>query len=433
VTWSMTDTWIVLAGALAGMSCALLGAFLVLRRMSMMGDAISHAVLPGLAIAFAITQSRHALPMAIGAVAAGLLTALLTQIFRDSGRMEEGASMGVVFTLMFALGLVLLQRVAHDVDLDMECVLFGVVELVALAPGVDALGGAPLPIMRLLILFVANMIGVAILYKEWKISSFDSALAEALGYSPKRLHYLLMVLVSVTTVFCFEIVGSILVIAMLIVPAACARLLSDRLLPTLALAVFLSIVFSVFGHLGAMTLPGIWGFADTSSAGGMSVAGGLGFLLCVAFAPRHGVLRQFLHQRKLNLLTLREDVLGTLYRAQEGVGDARELIERRRQVSGVGQIRWRRILAGLHRAGWLETEADGPRLTEAGRMEGARLLRSHRLWEGWLHEHTALDLNHLHLPAEEFEHVTTEALRKRLADELSQTQMDPMGREIPRK
>ncbi len=429
----MTDLWIVLAGALAGMSCALLGSFLVLRRMSMMGDAISHAVLPGLAIAFAITQSRDAFPMVVGAVAAGLLAALLTQVFRDSGRMEEGASMGVVFTLMFAFGLVLLQRVAHKVDLDMECVLFGVVELVPLAPGVAALGGTPVPIVRLLFLFMANLLGIALLYKEWKISSFDPALAEALGYSAKRLHYLLMVLVSVTTVFCFEIVGSILVIAMLIVPAACARMLSDRLFPTLVWAVALSMLFAVVGHVGAVTLPDFWGYADTASSGGMAVAGGLGFLLCVVFAPRHGLLRQVLHQRKLNLQTLREDVLGTLYRAREDGGDVRALIEQRRLVSGVGGRRWRTMLASLRRSGWIEGDAALPQLSENGLREGARLLRSHRLWEGWLHEHTALGLDHLHLPAEELEHITTPALRERLADELSQTSRDPMGREIPRK
>jgi manganese/zinc/iron transport system permease protein len=129
MSWTTLDTWIVVAGALTAASCALLGCFLLVRRMSMMGDAISHSVLPGLAAAFLITGSRDSLPMLAGAVIVGLLTAGLTQGLSRFGDVEESAAMGVVFTSFFALGLVLIVRAADTVDLDPGCVLYGAIEL----------------------------------------------------------------------------------------------------------------------------------------------------------------------------------------------------------------------------------------------------------------------------------------------------------------
>jgi manganese/zinc/iron transport system permease protein len=123
----MIDTWIVLTGMVTALSCALVGNFLVVRRMSLMGDAISHAVLPGLAVAFLLSGSRHPVPMFIGAVVAGLGTAFLTEWIHRNGRVEESSAMGVVFTSLFALGLVLIVQAADTVDLDPGCVLYGVI------------------------------------------------------------------------------------------------------------------------------------------------------------------------------------------------------------------------------------------------------------------------------------------------------------------
>ena len=125
MTWDGIDTWIVVIGILTGMSSALLGSYLLLRRMSLMGDAISHAILPGLAIAFLITTSRDSIPMFIGAAFLGVLTAVITQLLHRNGKIEENASLGVVFTTMFALGLVLIALFANKVHLDASCVLYG--------------------------------------------------------------------------------------------------------------------------------------------------------------------------------------------------------------------------------------------------------------------------------------------------------------------
>lgn len=291
MSWTSTDLWIVAGGSLAGAACALLGVFLVLRRLSMMGDAISHAVLPGIAVAYVVSQSRGGVWLLVGAVVAGVLSAVLTQLLHREGGVEEGASMGVVFTLMFAAGILLLNSdwVGKHMDLDLNCVLFGAVEYLPLRAAPSWMPGVPLPVARLLVVLAANVCLIALFYKEWKLTSFDPGLADATGISSDRMHYLLMVMTAVTTVYCFEVVGSILVIAMLIVPAACARMFTDRLFPTLLLSVGFAVLFAVSGHASAITLPGLWGFEDTNSAGAMAAVGGTGFFLSV-FLDRKSVV-----------------------------------------------------------------------------------------------------------------------------------------------
>lgn len=283
MTWMSLDTWIVVVGVLCAAACALPGAFLVLRKMSMMGDAISHAVLPGLAIAFLITGSRASLTMFIGAAVVGILTAVFTQWIHRFGKVDQGASMGVVFTTMFAIGLLIMSKAAHRVDLDPGCVLYGAIELtpldVAFAfPFGSGLVEVPRAAIVLLCVLLFNIGVIWIFFKELKLSSFDPELATTLGFNASHLHYLLMVLVAVTAVAAFEAVGSILVIAMLIVPPATALLLTRRLVPMLWTSVACGALAAILGHVGAVVLPPMLGFAGTSSAGMMASAAGLIFL-----------------------------------------------------------------------------------------------------------------------------------------------------------
>jgi manganese/zinc/iron transport system permease protein len=285
--------------------------------MSMMGDAISHAVLPGLAAAFLLTGSRSSWAMFAGAVAVGVLTALFVQWVQGSGGVERGAAMGVVFTALFAVGLIMIVRGAAKVDLDPGCVLYGSIEMSPL--DLVNLGGLriPRPVLMLGAVFAVDALVVGLLYKELKITSFDPQLATTLGINANAMHYLLMTLVAVTTVACFESIGSILVIAMLIVPPAAAHLLTDRLGRTILLSMAIGVASSALGHWGAITLPAWLGFADTSTSGMMAVAAGGIFLVVVLLAPRHGVLSRVLHRAALRRRILREDVLGLLYRLEE--------------------------------------------------------------------------------------------------------------------
>lgn len=295
MTWFVIDTWIVVIGALAAIACALLGNFLVLRKMSMMGDAISHAVLPGLAIAFLVTGARASSAMFIGAAIVGLLTAVFTQWISRFGKVDEGASMGIVFTSLFALGLLLIVQAADQVDLDPGCVLYGAIELTPLdvvwRPSVF---GQVIEVPRAALLLAGvtllNLVFVIGFFKELRIVAFDPALADTMGIHSNRMHYLLMSLVAVTTVAAFEAVGSIIVIAMLIVPAATAHLLTDRLWSMVLLSTVFAAATAIFGHISALTVPGWFGFEDTSTSGMMAVVAGFLFFVVLFVAPKYGVL-----------------------------------------------------------------------------------------------------------------------------------------------
>ncbi len=298
MTWSSFDTWIVIVGALAAVSAALPGCFLVLRRMSMMGDAISHAVLPGLAAAFLLTGTRASFAMFAGAAIVGVLTALFTQWIGKLGRVHQGAAMGIVFTSLFAAGLVLIVRAADHVDLDPGCVLYGAIELTPL--DMVPLAGLEVPRAALVLgsILLLNLLIIVLLFKEFRLSSFDPALATTLGINAASMHYLLVSMVAITTVAAFEAVGSIIVIAMLIVPAATALLLTNRLLPMLLLSSLAAAAAAVFGHLSAQALPPLIGFESTTTSGMIAVCAGLLFTLAWVFAPREGLLSKLLHRSR---------------------------------------------------------------------------------------------------------------------------------------
>lgn len=302
MTWYSMDTWIVVVGALAGIACAIPGCFLVLRQMSMMGDAISHAVLPGLALAFIITGSRASIGMFLGAALIGLLTAVFTQWISAWGKVERGASMGIVFTTLFAIGLLLIVQAAHHVDLDPGCVLYGALELTPLDTVIPffwlGIGWeTPRAFVVLGMITLVNFALLLLFYKEFKISSFDPSLATTLGINAQKMHYLLMSMVAVTTVAAFEAVGSILVIALLIVPPATAYLLTDRLGMMLLLSGIFGVLAAAVGHFLAVWLPEVQGLPDMSSAGLVAVASGIFFAAAVLLAPRYGMLGKFLNRR----------------------------------------------------------------------------------------------------------------------------------------
>lgn len=304
MTWYADDIWIVVIGALCAMACALPGCFLVLRKMSMMGDAISHAVLPGLALGFLLTESRASLPMFLGAVVVGILTAVFTEWVKKFGRVDQGAAMGIVFTTLFALGLLMIAEVNHNttVDLDISCVLYGAIEF---APAIEVFDFdwgehtiyVPLAALTLGGVLLVNLFLITSLFKEFNLASFDPALANTVGIHANRMHYLLMAMVAVTTVASFEVVGSIIVIAMLVVPGATAYLLTDRLSVMLVISAIVGVLSAFLGHWGAIVVPPVFGFEDpASTSGSMAVAVGLLFLLTWIFSPRHGLIRRLIHR-----------------------------------------------------------------------------------------------------------------------------------------
>ena len=265
--------------------------------MSMMGDAISHAVLPGLAIAFIITGTRASVPMFIGAAAAGVLTAVFTQWISKLGNVDRGAAMGIVFTTLFAVGLLLIRQAADNVDIDPDCVLHGSIEFTPL--DTVAIGNLFIPRAAIVngSVLLLNLAIIIVLFKELKLSAFDPDLADTLGYSSRFLHYLLMTMVAVTTVAAFESVGSIIVIAMLIVPPATALLLTHRMVPMLVIATATAALSAIIGHLSAIIVPTWFGQTSSTSTSGMiAFAAGLLFALAWLFSPLEGIVTRRLRR-----------------------------------------------------------------------------------------------------------------------------------------
>lgn len=282
---SITDFYIILTGSLVAISCALLGCFLILRKMAMVGDAISHAVLPGIVIAYLLSGSRDSLTLLPGAVSVGLFSTFLIEFFHRKGGLQSDASIGVTFTWLFAVGVILLSLFAGKIDLDQECVLYGEIAFVPLDVWITAGGtnlGPRAPyVIGLVLLLILGLLKFA--YKELQLTSFDPAFAAAVGLSTLGWHFTLMGMVSVVTVASFELVGAILVVAFLVVPAATAYMLTQNLKSMLWLSALAGVLSAIGGYYVAVWL-------DGSIAGAMAGVAGLLFLIAFLFSPREGIL-----------------------------------------------------------------------------------------------------------------------------------------------
>ncbi len=459
--WQSGDTRVVIAGALAAMACALPGNFLLVRRQSMMGDAISHTVLPGIVLAFlaahwvrqagwlpigAFDGVLHFALMA-GAVLLGVVCAVTTQWVQRIGKVESSAALGVVFTTLFAFGLLLLRMKANDVHLDPDCVLFGSLEALFLngdsIPRAYWVNGSALLI---------NAILVLLLFKELRFSSFDPFMATTMGFNASFLHYGLMAATAATLVAAFETVGSILVIAMLITPAATAYLLTDRFKTMIILSLVIAAVTALLGRAAAIVLPTLvfqevaaailpqsvvdrmklTGIDTASTAGMMAVSSAA--LLCGAIlaGPRYGLLSKAIGRMLVAVEITAQDVIGRLFREEEQSDGAASITESRfRSTLAQGGGRLWIALRLLIRQGKLRRSAEGFELTASGREEAKQLVRSHRLFESYMARHFELPDDHLHEAAELVEHYVNAQMREQMESELDTPRLDPHGRAIP--
>jgi manganese/zinc/iron transport system permease protein len=284
--------WIALMGFLVTAACGLVGNYLILRRMSLVGDAISHSVLPGLAIAFLLSQTRGSLAMFIGALAAAVVTITLIEFIHKKSRVKQDAAIGISFTSLFAIGVILVSLFASKIDIDQECVLYGEIAFVSFEPAVQFLGMnfGPLPVFRMGLVLLLTVMLIVIFYKELLVSSFDSGLAASLGINPTVVHYGLMCWLSIVIVSAFESVGAILVVAMLILPGATASMLSTRLPVMMGLTMIHAGLSSVLGlHLA--------NWLDCSTAGAMVVMATVLFGVAWVFSPSQGMLAKWRRRR----------------------------------------------------------------------------------------------------------------------------------------
>ena len=449
--WVLLDTWIAITGALAAMSCALPGTWLFLRKQSLLGDALSHSILPGLVLAYLAMhqletagwishhfEARH-LILFIGAATSGVLSAIVTELIQRWGRMDRGAAIGVVFTSMFAFGILLIRMFADKTHVDPGCVLYGSLETSALTgmsrsfpvPQAAVINGA---------ILLVNGVLVLAFFKDLRLSTFDPGLAEAVGLNANAIQLALMAMTAATLVAAFESVGAILVIAMLIVPAATARLFTDRLGMMLVLSLVFAALSAVIGHAGALTVPTMvfsrLGYHDVNGAsttGMMALAAGLLFVLGIIASPRHGAIRRGVDRTRLRIRIAGEDLLGILYRMDESNVELNSM-EQAPVESGHHAPTWIEWLARnqLLRQGLITTGTRTATLTERGRDVARSLVRSHRLWETYMARHFELPGDHLHATAETVEHFLSPKLQTELAAELDQPSTDPHGKIIPK-
>lgn len=422
--WSI-GAWTILIGCLSAIPAALIGVFLCLRRMSLLADAISHAVLPGIAIAFMVSGQVSGLPIVVGAVIAAFLTTTLTRIMNSSGKVNEQAGIGVVFTTLFALGVMLISIAAENVDLDPGCILYGAIEFVPLDTVTFNSFEFPRSMLPQGLAAIITGVFIVLFFKELKLCSFDYGLADSMGFHPSRLDIILLVLTSTVTVFSFEAVGSILVIVLLVAPASAALLMSDKLEVAMPLAVLFGCLSSISGYFAALS-------TNTSVAGMIAISAGVIFIATWLFSPGHGEIANIIRRLKLRLSIATDDLLAAYFRRQFSQKDLSISFENPKLRS-----RFWRTLA-QHRAirkGWLASESNQGNpsmyLTDQGLELAKSIVRSHRLWESFLHQDFQLPEDHLHEPAELAEHFLGPDLQTQLSFQLEKPKIDPHGSQIP--
>lgn len=280
----MIDYEVLLIALIIAASCSLVGTFLVLRRQAMMADAISHTVLLGIVIAFMFVENLSSPLLIIGAVIMGVVTAVLIELLVKSRRTKEDSATGIVFPLLFSIAVIIISMEFSGTHLDIDAVLIGRIEATSIERlVVFGINFGAKKVYDSLLILLLNLVIFIVLYKELKIVSFDSAFSKVIGISPVIIHYLIMTQASLTAVTSFDSMGSILVIALMVGPAATSILLTKNLLKTVITSITIGIFNTIVGYFIAL-------YFDVTIAGVISVVTLTTFLVVLFFEPRNGII-----------------------------------------------------------------------------------------------------------------------------------------------
>ncbi len=400
----------LVAATMVGLICAVLSCFLVVKRWALLGDAVSHAVLPGVAIAYLLRWEFFT-----GAVLAGILTAVGIGFVEQKSRVKEDTAMGIMFTGAFALGVLILSAIRTRSQ-DLYHILFG-----------NVLGVSDRDLWLTGVTGAVVLLAVWLLYKELVWWTFDPTMAAATGLNTGALHYALMVLLTLTIVASLQAVGIVLVVAMLITPGATAFLLTTRMPPMIALASLVGVVATISGLYTSYYL-------DVASGPTMVVAATGLFFLAMFFSPREGIVWRNLRRWRAARAQALEDALKHVW-ALEGAGNGDVAVADLAHSLGRSPRGARRLLVRLVRQGLASVGGDGlaASLTGAGRRRARQLVRSHRLWERYLVDEAGLPWDAVHGEAHRLEHVTPETMADQLSEALGHPATDPHGEPIPAK
>ena len=412
---------LALAGCvLLGLCCGLLGTFIVVRQFALVGDTLAHAVLPGIALGYLWTLSKQPLHLFFGAVAAGITGAVMVSLIRDTTRLKRDTALGIVLGGFYGTGILLItliQKLPGDKS-GLKSFLFG---------SAAALSGSD-------VLLIAVVAGVALLvlgifFPHFRVASFDPTFATSIGIPSQAMHYLLMLVLAWAVVSALQAVGVVLVSALLVIPAATAYLLTDRLHLMALLAMGIGMVSGAGGAFLSALKTGL-----PTGPFVVLTASAL-FAAAFLFAPAQGLVPRWLRQRRQARRIGRENTLKAIFHLLEdgdferrSIGKADLTAQRKR-----GEAEVDREIAALVAHGLAEApDADGRvRLTAAGRARAAEIVRNHRLWELFLTNAANIAPDHVHDDAEKIEHVLGEDIVRQLERTLDQPTEDPHGRAIP--
>jgi ABC-type Mn2+/Zn2+ transport system permease subunit/Mn-dependent DtxR family transcriptional regulator len=400
----------LLASITIGISCGLIGTYIMLRRLSLIGDALAHAVLPGVVISFMVA-GKGQISLFIGAVISGIVTALLIGFVNRNSKIKEDTSIGIIFTGAFALGVLLVSQL-KQVHIDLSSYLFG-----------DVLGVSTGDIVLSLIIMLVILLTVTLFYKQLLITSFDPTMAMTIGISTTLVHYLLMGLLSMSIVAGLQSVGVVLLVAMLITPPATAYLLTDNLKKILVYSSLIGVISSVIG----LFLSYHFNFSSGASIVLVAVAF---FLLAFTFSPKEGLLTRTLKRRSAARLILTEDIIKLIYKYQ-GELDKKSLIEKFSRLLSMSTVKAENAVRYLTKEGLTKIHGEHLMLTDDGTYYALKLIRSHRLWETYA-EQEKLSEN-IHTDAEKYEHILSPELIDELDEYLGHPKFDPHGEPIPEK
>ncbi len=402
----------VIVSSLVGIMCGTLGCFLVLRNMSLIGDALSHAILPGIYFSF-VFFGYSTLGFFFGATIAGMLTALGITWVQDHVKTKNDAAIGIIFTAMFSIGVIGISSLARTgAHLDLKDFLFG-----------NVLGISDADIVLTSIITIYTLISIVVFYRYLFVTTFQPTIATAMGFSTKTIHYFFMLLLSVAVVSSLGAVGVILVVAMLITPAATALLLSDNLKKVLFISACIGLLSAVFGFLVSVKF-------ETTPGPAMTLVATTFYLLAVALSPSKGLVFKYLERKKQKNKIVNEDILRQVIKSKDGSPVA---IDYLKEKLGLSQASLKKGVQNLKTLGLVIKSAQGIALSDSGQKKANELVRAHRLWETYQVDKMGIDAVQIHDEADYLEHHLSEELLEEIAKDLGFPENDPHGSPIPPK
>ncbi len=401
------------ASVMVGIMCGILGCFIVLRNMALIGDALSHAILPGIVIAF-ILVGYSTLGFFVGSVLAGLVTAVAITWIQQKIKTKNDAAIGIVFTAMFSIGVIGISWISKEqgVHLDLKDFLFG-----------NVLGVSNEDLYLTLGITLYVILSVIIFYRYLFISTFQPIIAETMGISTRLIHYFIMLLLSFAVVASLRTVGVILVVAMLITPASTALLLTSRLRKVIVIA-------AIVGFLSAMVGLVLAVIFTTTPGPAMTIVATIFYLLAALLSPKKGLVFKMARRRKLMGRIKREDILKHTLKAGKNASIG---IVQLQGILNISKPKLRRYLRILNQRELLDYENGQIKLSEKGIIRARKLVRAHRLWETYLVDQIGLNDQQIHAEAEKYEHLLTDEILDEVDEQLGFPTQDPHGSPIPSK